>query len=163
MLDGLFVTPAVTAIAEALGELGGGADARAQVAVVGHARLATALGDRYDVLPIAISARAARRLPRALPDPSSLPATSLAAVVGVEASRAEAWPALLRAWIRVVRDGGVIALVDRGPALAEEASRRALCAGLCEIEQRIVGRIVITSGLVTHLVPPAPPTPPAPG
>jgi hypothetical protein len=43
----------------------------------------------------------------------------------------------------------VIAFVDRGHA--PEASRRALCAGLSELEQRHAGRNVITSGLVTHL------------
>jgi hypothetical protein len=49
----------------------------------------------------------------------------------------------------VVRDGGAIVLVDRGRA--PEASRRALCAGLSEIEQRHAGRVVVTSGLVSHL------------
>jgi hypothetical protein len=46
----------------------------------------------------------------------------------------------------------------RGPAKpdlarshAAEASRRALCSGLTEIEQRHVGRSIVTSGLVTHL------------
>jgi hypothetical protein len=51
--------------------------------------------------------------------------------------------------VRVVRDGGAIVFVDRGHA--QEASRRALCAGLSELEQRRAGRSVITSGLVTHL------------
>ena len=50
----------------------------------------------------------------------------------------------------VVRDGGAIVFVDRGHA--PEASRRALSAGLCEIEQRHAGRVVVTSGIVTHLV-----------
>jgi hypothetical protein len=43
----------------------------------------------------------------------------------------------------------VLVLVDRGRAA--EASRRALCAGLTELEQRHAGRLVVTSGLVTHL------------
>jgi hypothetical protein len=42
----------------------------------------------------------------------------------------------------------VLIFVDRGHA--PEASRRALCAGLTEIQQRHAGRVVITSGLVTH-------------
>jgi hypothetical protein len=40
-------------------------------------------------------------------------------------------------------------MIDRGHA--PEASRRALCAGLSELEQRHVGRVVVTSGLVSHL------------
>jgi len=48
-----------------------------------------------------------------------------------------------------VRDGGAIVLVDRGRA--PDASRRALCGGLTELEQRRAGRVVVTSGLVTHL------------
>jgi hypothetical protein len=49
-------------------------------------------------------------------------------------------------------------IVDRGHPF--EASRRALCGGLTEIKQRRVGRAVITSGVVSHLVPPAPAAPP---
>ena len=54
----------------------------------------------------------------------------------------------IRAWSRVVRDGGALVFVDHGHP--HEASRRALCGGLCEIEQRRAGRAVITSGLVSH-------------
>ena len=98
MLDGLFVTPAVTAIDEAL---------------------------------------AAARV------------TGRVAVIGVDIATDDGWELTLREWRRVTRDGGAIVFVDRGHA--PEASRRALCAGLSEIEQRHVGRTVITSGLVTHL------------
>ena len=55
----------------------------------------------------------------------------------------------LRDWSRVTRDGGVLVFVDRGQA--PEASRRALCGGLTEIQQRHAGRTIVTSGLVTHL------------
>ncbi len=148
MLDGLFVTPAATAVAEALASAGVPADG-ATIAVVGHARLAAALTPGRDVIPVAISARAAKKLPRSLPDLSSLAAGSLAAVVGVDIATDDAWADTLRAWVRLVRDGGAIVFVDRGHA--QEASRRALCAGLSELEQRRAGRAVITSGLVTHL------------
>jgi hypothetical protein len=146
VLEGLFVTPAVTAIVEAL------ASARADgtLAVVGHAKLAAALvEDKRDVLPIAMSERAAKKLTNALADLSSIQDRSLAAVVGVDVAVDDGWEITLREWTRVVRDGGAIVFVDRGHA--PEASRRALCSGLTEIEQRHAGRAVVTSGLVTHL------------
>jgi hypothetical protein len=147
MLDGLFVTPAVTAIVEALSSAH--ADA-GKLAVVGNAKLATALaGSTRDVMPVAMSARAAKKLTNALADLSSITDGELAGVVGVDVATDAGWEVTLREWMRVTRDGGAIVFVDRGHA--PEASRRALCAGLTEIEQRHVGRTVITSGLVTHL------------
>ena len=146
MLDGLFVTPAVTAITEALRS----AKATGTLAVVGNAKLATALGADHDVVPVGLSARAAKKLPRTLADLSSVEPASLAAVIGVDVSTAADWQATLHAWARVVRDGGALILVDRGRP--HDASRRALCAGLTEIEQRQAGRAVITSGLVSHFV-----------
>lgn len=153
MLDGLFVTPAVSAIAEALASSGiaraASSEVRPAIAVVGNAKLAAALAAGHDVLPVGMSARAAKKLPRNVPDTAALEAGSLAAVIGVDIATDDAWADTLRAWTRVVRDGGAIVFVDRGHA--EEASRRALCAGLTELEQRHAGRAVITSGLVTHL------------
>jgi len=145
MLDGLFITPAVTAIAEALSS----AHADGTVVVIGNARLAAALGAQREVIAVGVSPRAAKKLPATLDDTSSLAAGSLAAVIGVEVTTDERWDATLREWARVVRDGGAIVMVDRGHA--PEASRRALCAGFTEIEQRHAGRTVVTSGLVTHL------------
>jgi hypothetical protein len=140
VLDGLFVTPAVTAIVEALGS----ANADGPIAVVGNAKLAQALAAERTVIPVGLSPRAAKKLSGAIESTESLDAGSLAAVVGVDAP-----DAAVRAWTRVVRDGGAVVLVERGHAT--EASRRALCAGLSELEQRHAGRLVITSGLVTHL------------
>jgi len=145
MLDGLFVTPAVLAITEALAS----AKAEGKLAVVGHAKLARALAAKAEVIPIGLSARAAKKLPGTLPDLSTLELGSLAAVIGIEIATIDTWSETLLAWSRVVRDGGAIVFVDRGHAA--EASRRALCAGLTELEQRHAGRTVITSGLVTHL------------
>jgi hypothetical protein len=146
VLDGLFVTPAVTAIGEALAS----ARADGKLAVIGNAKLAKALADaQRDVLPIGLSARAAKRLTNALADLSSIEDRSVAAVIGVDVAIDDGWEITLREWTRVVRDGGAIVFVDRGHA--PEASRRALCAGLSEIEQRHAGRVVVTSGLVTHL------------
>src|SRR5262249_40707887 len=145
VLVGLFVTPAVVAIQQAL------ASARAEgtLAVIGHAKLAVAIGAARDVLPVGLSARAARKLPGAIADLSTVEPASLAGLVGVDLAGASDWQAPLRDWWRVVRDGGVVVIVDRGPP--HEASRRALCGGLSEIEQRHAGRAIITSGLVSHL------------
>ncbi len=145
MLDGLFVTPAVTAITEALAS----AHADGAVVVIGNAKLASALGAQREVIAIGVSARAAKKLPSTLADTTSLEAGSLAAVIGVDVTEDDQWDATLREWARVVRDGGAIVMVDKGHA--PEASRRALCAGLTEIEQRQAGRTIVTSGLVTHL------------
>jgi hypothetical protein len=146
VLDGLFVTPAVTAISEALRS----AKAAGTLAVVGNAKLANALTAQHDVLPIGLSARAAKKLPRHLADFATVEPASLAAVIGVDLATADDWQRTLAAWSRAVRDGGAIILVDRGHP--HDASRRVLCAGLNEIEQRHAGRSVITSGLVSHLV-----------
>jgi len=145
VLDGLFVTPAVTAITEALAAT----KATGVVAVVGHAKLAAALAAAREVVPVALSARAARKLPSAIPALTSVEPSSLAAVIGVDLATDADWEVTIRGWARVVRDGGTIVFVDRGHV--HEASRRALCGGLTEIEQRHAGRAVITSGLVSHL------------
>ena len=146
MLDGLFVTPAVSAVAEALGS----ARADGKLAVIGNAKLATALKDaKREVVPIGLSARAAKKLTNAMADMSAIEDRSLDAVVGIDIAVDDGWEITLDEWRRVVRDGGVLVFIDRGHAA--EASRRALCAGLSEIEQRHVGRTVVTSGLVTHL------------
>ena len=139
----LFVAPAVSAIHEAIGSSEG------KLAVVGNAKLATALADRREVVPVGLSPRAAKKLTNALADLSTIEDRSLAAVVGVDVTTIADWEQALRDWVRVVRDGGTIVFVDRGRA--PEASRRALCSGLSELEQRHVGRTIITSGLVTQL------------
>ena len=146
MLDGLFVTPAVTAITEALTSAGA---TSGTLVVVGNAKLASALAGKREVIAAGLSPRAAKKVPGAQPDTTSLESSSVAAVIGVDITDADDWEATLREWSRVVKDGGAIVLVDRGHA--PEASRRALCAGLSEIEQRHAGRSVVTSGLVTHL------------
>lgn len=148
MLDSLFVTPALEAVTEALTS----ARARGTLVVIGHAKLATALAEARkpdEVIPIGMSERAARRLTNALADLSPLESRSLAGVIGVDIAVDDGWELTLRDWVRVTRDGGVLVFVDRGHAA--EASRRALCTGLTEIEQRHAGRTIVTSGLVSHL------------
>jgi SAM-dependent methyltransferase len=101
-------------------------------------------------------ARAARKLEGVLqgsPAQLPLPDGALAAVIGVGAlapERSVALHQLIREWVRVVRDGGAVVLVDRVPRTL--STRHALCAGLTEIEQRASGRAVVTSGLVSRLV-----------
>lgn len=149
MLDGLFVTPAVTAITEALASALTSARSDGTLVVIGNAKFAEALAVGREVVAVGMSARAAKRIGATLADTSSLATGAAAAVVGVDVAIDDAWATTLREWSRLVRDGGAIVLVDRGHA--PEASRRALCAGLTEIEQRWAGRTVVTSGLVTHL------------
>lgn len=147
MLGGLFLTPAVTAISDALASahVSGG-----RVAIVGDARLARALAaPGREVVPVGLSPRAAKKLAGALPDASSLAPASLAAAIVVDVTADAAWEQTLRVWCALVRDGGAVVLVDRGRATL--ATCRALCAGLSELEQRHVGRAVVTSGLVTQL------------
>lgn len=146
MLDGLFVTPSVTAITEALTSA---AATEGPIAVVGHAKLAAGLAENREVIAVGVTPRAAKRLTNVHADVTAIDVGSCAAVVGVDVTEDEQWPETLRAWSRIVRDGGAIVLVDRGHAA--EASRRALCGGLSELEQRHAGRVVITSGLVSHL------------
>lgn len=146
MLDGLFVTPAVTAIGEALTSA---AATEGPLVVVGNAKLATALAASREVIAVGMTARAAKKLANVHADTSALAPGSCAAVIGADITDDAQWSATLAAWSRVVRDGGAIVLVDKGHA--PEASRRALCAGLTELEQRHAGRAVITSGLVSHL------------
>jgi hypothetical protein len=59
------------------------------------------------------------------------------------------WAPTLAAWAAAVIDGGGLVLVDR--AAATELSRRALCAGLTALEQRVAGRWTVTSGVVSRL------------
>lgn len=142
MLESLFVTPAATAIEEAL------ASARATdgpIAVVGNARLAKALAGKRDVTAVDLAPRAAKKLAGKSAALADLGDRSFIAVVGVDASDAS-----LTDWSRLVRDGGVLVTLDAKSAAAN-AARRALCGGLTELEQRHAGRLVITSGLVTHL------------
>jgi len=153
VLDGLFVTPAVTAIGDALACL----DHATRIAVVGNAKLASALAPGRTVIPIGLSTRAAAKLSKTPGiDPpltheqlATIEPGTLDALIGVDITEDDHWKATLHGWTRVVRDRGVVVLVDRNQAA--EASRRALCAGITELEQRHAGRAVITSGLVTHL------------
>ena len=123
----------------------------AAVLVVGDPQLARALSRTGRAVATVVTGRAARKAPGPIDD---LPAPrSQAALVGVGAGvgigivAPSAASSRIAAWAGVVRDGGVVILIDRDAA--EDATRLALCGGLSELEQRAVGRTLITSGLVT--------------
>ena len=73
---------------------------------------------------------------------------ALAAVVSVGTPDA---PGVLEGWSRALVDGGVVVLIER--TAPKEASRRALCARLCDLEQRTSGKLVVTRGRVRELCP----------
>jgi len=172
MLAGLFRGAIAELVDEALTTalaLAGAPRVAGDVAVVGDVALGLALRKRAtgDARPSSSSAaafaivaepgaRAARKIEGVLQGtPVQLPLAdgALAAVIGVGALAPESSVALhqmIREWVRVVRDGGAVVLVDRVPRPL--ATRHALCAGLTEIEQRASGRAVVTSGLVSRLV-----------
>jgi len=151
VLDRFLLGPAIDAVAETLRAATAGT-----IAVVGQARLARGLAERgIAVLAVGTEGRALRKLKAAAPPAhareDALPVAdrTLAALVGWGAGARADWAELLAEWSRAVRDGGLLVMVDR--AAATELSRRALCSGLAELQQRPAGRLVVTSGIVTDL------------
>jgi hypothetical protein len=119
-------------------------------AVVEAPQLAGLLRARgHDLVAMAARARGLGRLTghalRAASTSLPLGDGTVSALIGLGAGDGEAWQALAGEWQRVLRPDGVLVLVDRAPR--EELSRRALCLGLRELEQRVAGRHVVTSGL----------------
>jgi hypothetical protein len=149
MFDRWFLAGAAPAVEAALASI---PPARTgAIAVVGHGRLAAALvkGGRTISL-VEPEAAALKRPPADVALLDQPPADrSLAAVVVVGLGERDDWDATLAAWSRWVVDGGGVVMVDRGPAI--ELSRRALCGGLTALEQRVAGRWIVTSGLVSDL------------
>lgn len=131
---------AAKVVAEALG-----AGAAEPVAVVDHPALARLLAEGRQVTQVvARPRRGAREAQAELP-----PEGNLAAVVGAGAGSRDDWQAALAVWSAAVRDGGTVVLVDAGARA--ELCRRALAAGLRDIEQRVAGGTVVTSGRVKRL------------
>lgn len=149
MFDRWFLAGAAPAVEAALASI---APARTGLlAVVTHGRLAAALarGGR-SVSLVEPEPAALKRPPAAVTLADAAPAErTLAAVVAVGLGERDDWEAALAGWSRWVVDGGGVVLVDRGPAI--ELSRRALCGGLTDLEQRVAGRWIVTSGLVSDL------------
>jgi hypothetical protein len=149
MFDRWFLAGAAPAVEAALASI---PPARTgAIAVVGHGRLAAALVrpgrniSLVDAEPAAI-----KRPPAEVTLLDQPPAErSLAALVAVGLGDRDDWDPTLAIWSRWVVDGGGVVMVDRGPAI--ELSRRALCGGLTALEQRVAGRWIVTSGLVSDL------------
>jgi hypothetical protein len=149
VLDRLFLGAAIDAVAETLRAAPSG-----PVAVVGQPRLARALAARgIAVIGVDVEAKRSKKSDtapvRARTDALPVADRTLAALVGWGAGAREDWADLLAEWSRAVADGGVLVMVDRGAPT--ELSRRALCGGLAELQQRPAGRLVVTSGVVTDL------------
>lgn len=152
MLGSLFIGHTVTAIEEALAS----AKIDGVVGIVEQLKVGTALaGKGLDVVLFSSNEKALKKHgdTGVLGSRDSLPVddASLDAVVGFElgAVDEDQWEATLAEWSRVTRDGGLLVLVDR--ASPTEMTRRALCGGLAEIQQRAAGRTTVTSGLVTRI------------
>ena len=142
MLDGLWIASAAPAIDAALGSMA----ASGPIAVLANPRLARALAGRARPVTL-VGGRGRATVPDTL---DVLPAAPrFAAVVGVGVGDDPTWSATLAAWAAATVDGGGLVMVDRGAAV--ELSRRALCAGLTALEQRVAGRWIVTSGLVSRL------------
>ncbi len=143
MLDRLFIAPAITAIAELLGA----ARVDGRLAIVGNAKLAAAFAKRGEVVAVGLPPGAVAKAFVSVPDFAGIDRRSLAAVIGVDPNETS-----VEQWAPYLRDGGAIIVVERlHTRTVADASRRALCAGLTSIEQRRLARLVVTSGLVTHL------------
>jgi hypothetical protein len=145
----LFLTPTVTAVRAALDA----ADARGPIAVVDWPRLGRQLGELRAVVQVSSRLRSLRRQQgdRIYGALSAIPLAdrALGALIAPGVSTRDDWSSALAEAHRVVAEGGVIVLIDRVEPW--ESSRRALCSGLAELEQRTAGRTVVTSGRVFHL------------
>jgi hypothetical protein len=149
MFGALFITQTVDAVDAALAA----SDRAGAVGVFGLPRLAHALAARgRRVVVFAPRPRSLRRVAgdRVYASAAALPVAEGALSAWVAVGEVEGdGVARVVEWSRAVRDGGLVILVDRAPAV--ELSRRALCGGLAEIEQREAGRTVVTSGVVVKL------------
>jgi len=148
MIGELFIRTTVEAVERALAGTSG------QIAVVGPVRLAGALTKRgHSAIALVADPRSLRRkhLDGACAGAAALPVGdgAFGAIVGAGAGSSTEWLELLLEWTRVVVEGGAVVMVDRGAR--PELSRRALCGGLMDIEQRTAGRTVVTSGLVAKI------------
>jgi hypothetical protein len=150
VLGSWFLDKTAEAVDAALTDAGAGAP----VAVVDHARLGQMLAERgRAVLQLAARPRSLRRLEggRVYAAAGALPLAeaALGALIAVGVGELDDWQPRITEWSRAVRAGGVLVLIDRGPAA--ELTRRALCAGLADIRQRTAGRSFITTGAVVAI------------
>ena len=119
------------------------------IAVIGEARLARALARFGRSVTFVSAGGLSRKAGTEVTIREGLADRSFAVVVGCDAGESADWEALLATWSRAVVCGGGLVMVDRSSP--QELSRRALCGGLSVLEQRVHGRWVVTSGLVSDL------------
>jgi hypothetical protein len=148
VFDRFLSAGAAPAIAAALASIAPARDA--SVTVIGDARLARALASKGRAVNLhGADPRTVKKVGAGVTVTDALPDRGAAAVIACGAGDRDDWEEQLAGWSRAVVDGGGLVLVDRAPAI--ELSRRALCAGLTALEQRVTGRWIVTSGLVGDL------------
>ena len=148
MFDRFLTAGAAPAIEAALASIAPARDS--SVTVIGDARLARALAIKGRAVNLhGVDARTIKKAGAGVTVTDTLPDRGAAAVIACGAGERDDWEALIAGWSRAVADGGGLVLVDRAPAI--ELARRALCAGLTALEQRVTGRWIVTSGLVGDL------------
>lgn len=154
MLGSLFIGQTVETIADALTAAGVRPQSSQVIAVLGQPRVGKAVRELgYRVVIIAEKRKALRRIGGECVygrlDAPPLADGSLTGLIAFDVGLAEDWPHKLAAWSRVVRSDGALIMVDR--TSPSELTRRALCGGLLDIQQRQTGRTFITSGLVARI------------
>lgn len=151
MLNSLFIGQTVEVIHTALASAGARSGI---VAVLGRPRISRAMeAHGYHVLTLSQKPKSLKRSKGARLygrfDALPLEQGHLAGLVAFEISQRDNWSHLLSEWSSSVRNRGAIVLVDK--ASPSELTRRALCGGLKDIEQRQLGRMFVTSGIVCHV------------
>lgn len=150
MLSSLFISQVVDEVRQLLERTG----SQDRVVVCDQARFGNALAaGGVPVVQVAAKRRSLRRRSgaRIYGSAASIPLAdnSVSAVVGFGVGQLDDWTAQLSEWSRTIRPGGQVVMIDR--SAAGELTRRALCGGLIDIEQRTASRYVITSGAVAKL------------
>lgn len=156
MLGSLFIGQTVETIAHALSAVGVGPQPAGDwpIAVLGQPRVGRALRELgYRVIIVAEKRKSLRRVSgeRAYGRFTALPLAdqALIGLIAFDVGHSDDWQQQLADWSRTVRTDGALVLVDR--ASPSELTRRALCSGLMDIQQRQAGRTFITSGVVARV------------
>ena len=125
-----------------------------RIGVVGKPKLAQAFAQRgCGIVHFSTKRRQLRSVSQAVicAHIESLPIVDdgLDGLVVCDARESQEWPAFFAELGRVVHDQGQVVVIDKAEPSA--MSRGALCGGLTDIQQQMVGRRVLTSGVVRKL------------